>query len=168
MSQYRRKLKPLSSDFVVCFDHREEGRGKKPLKFPEFEMERVTLKTGDYSIKGYETKVALEHKSGIAELYKDLVVSYRPTFTRFLQRLSDIRIKTIIVEQELTSVAVAKTVQQLRYSSNGMSRLTEATAWHWISKIQAEYGVPIVFCDKQAAVKLATEWMRHAYQQVRR
>lgn len=165
---YRRKLKPISSDFTVVYDHREEGNGKKPWVLPDIKMERTTLKTGDYSIVGYESKVALEHKSGIPELYKDLVVSYRPTFERFLQRMSDMQYKAIIVEEELTAARVRKVVRQLQYSSNGRSCLTEETAWFWIGKIQAVYGVPIVFCGKHCVKPLAVQWLRQTYQQVRR
>ncbi len=168
---YRKKLKPISTDFVVCFDHREEGRGKVPWRWlaDEFSgMERVTLKTGDYSVKGFESKIALEHKSGIAELYQDLVVSYRPTFTRFLTRLSQIQCRTIIVEEPLTKAAVKKVVTKLQYSSNGRSRLTEATMWFWLSRITTEFNIPIVFCDKACVRPVATEWLKAAYQQVRR
>ena len=167
-ASYRKKLKPISTDFVVCFDHREAGLGKKPWVLPGFEMERVTLKTGDYSIRGYESKVALEHKSSIRELYCDLVVSYRPTFTRFLQRLSQIQCRAIIVEEPLTQAAVRKVVTSLQYSSKGRSCLTEATCWHWLAKIQTEYKIPIVFCGKHCVKPLAIEFLVQSFQQVRR
>ena len=175
---YRKRLKPISSDFTVVVDHRELGRGKVPWRWLEDEFDvrwkdpvtgkGVALKTGDYSIVGYEKKVALEHKSGLAELYQDLVVSYRPTFTRFLTRLAAIQCRTIIVQEPLTSAAVKKVVTKLEYSSRGRSRLTEATMWFWLSRITTEFGIPVVFCDKACVQPIARNWLVAAYQQVRR
>ena len=177
-ASYRKKLKPISKDFIVVPDHRESGNGKVPWRWLDKEFtvqwkdpktgKGMHLKTGDYSILNYEKKIALEHKSGIMELYQDLVVSYRPTFVKFLTRLSQIQCRTIIVEESLTHAAVKKVVQKLQYSSDGRSRLTEETMWFWLARITTEFNIPIVFCDKGCVRPIATEWLMQSYQQVRR
>ena len=177
MTPSRKKLRPLSADFTIVPDHRESGKGKVPWMWLEryFEVQWIDpatdkksyLKIGDYSIKGYENKIALEHKSGIKELYTDLVNSYRPTFKRFLSRLSEMQVRAIIVEEPLTLAGVRKVVRQLSHNSDGRSKLTEETAWHWIARIQTEYDVPILFCDSGCVEMIVKNWLMMAYQQVR-
>lgn len=177
MPGYRRAIKPATNKFTIVPDHRESGNGKIPwtwleLDFPVQWINPATskkwcLKTGDYSILDYQDKVALEHKSGIKELFTDLVVGYRPTFKRFLMRMSEMQVKAILVEEPLTAERVSKVVKKLQYDSKGRSKLTDATLWYWVAAIQVEYGIPIIFCDGQAVKRIAVEWLQQAFQQVR-
>lgn len=58
--------------------------------------ERRTLKSGDYSLAGYETRVAVERKS-LADLFGTLGQG-RDRFERELERLSEFEFATVMIE----------------------------------------------------------------------
>jgi len=108
-----------------------------------YEMKRIHLKVGDYTFAGYENKVAIEKKSGLDELLRDLTAKYRETFKRFLARLSDVPIRAIVIEDDLSRVAAA--IKTLRQKSNDKFRLTETTVYYWVAQITLAYKIPIIF-----------------------
>lgn len=167
---YTRKLKPLTSDFVVVMCQREEGRGKRPWGWLKntFEMEMSQLQTGDYTIKGYEKRVALEKKHGIDEMLSWLTAGSRVKALAELKRMQSFEVKAIVVEEPLTMDRVEKWIRNFKYQSRGRSKLTATTVWHWTSQIMVTYQVPIIYCDREATKELVPLWLMHAFQQVRR
>lgn len=151
---------------IVLFDHREEGEGKKPFDLP-WPMRRATLRTGDYTFKGCEKLVAIERKSGIMEMLKDLTVNYRQTFERFLQRLSNYSTKIIIVQEPLSIQTVQTNVDALQDHSQGKSRLTANTIWYWTAKISLYYGIPIIYTDSKTLIRRAFEAAWQQTQEIR-
>ena len=67
------KAKKIPKQFTVLMDDREKKAWDLPYK-----VERKRLKTGDYTVKGFEDKIAIEKKSGLVELLNDLTAKYRP------------------------------------------------------------------------------------------
>lgn len=147
MTRYKKKPKPLSNDITIVYDTREQ----KPWLFlsKRWPMKRKHLKVGDYSVEGFEDKIAIEKKSGINELLSNLTGKERPRFERFLKRMSKYPIKAIIVEEPFTYSAVSTRVYILRKKSN--SRLTEFTVFFWVSKIITKYNIPVIFIDKRSS-----------------
>ncbi len=144
------KTKPMP---VLLYDDRE----RRPwlfLKQCGYKMQRTHLSVGDYTFVGYEKQVAVEKKSGLAELLGDLSASYRPTFKRFLDKLAAIPIKAIIVEDDLSNVA--KVISVLQKKSNGKSRLTATTVYYWIAKITLEYRIPVIFTGRDISTQIHT------------
>lgn len=81
----------MHSELVIAIDSRE----KRPYKFESL-SKVVSLKTGDYSIVGFENIIAIERKSKA-----DLFMSFgknRERFERECKRLSEIRYAGIVVE----------------------------------------------------------------------
>lgn len=79
-------------DFIAICDTREQ----RPLCLHPLNVERGTLATGDYSIKGLEREVAIERKS-----LEDLIMCVgveRERFDRECQRLLAYPVKAIVVE----------------------------------------------------------------------
>jgi hypothetical protein len=149
MTKYIKPIK-INPNFTIVYDHREVGRGKRPWTFLEQHygaMKKKHLRTGDYSILGCESRFGLERKSGILELLADLNGRYRPTFKRFLKRLSSFDHKYIVVEEPLTHSKVQHCVQLLKTNSRGRSQLTENTVYWWIGEIGLTYNIPIIFTD---------------------
>jgi len=70
------------SDLVIVQDTRE----KKPLNFTNVKVVVAGLKTGDYSIQGYEDKFCIEHKS-IKDLIGTCDHKNRERFGRELARM---------------------------------------------------------------------------------
>ena len=127
-------------------------------------MEREHLKTGDYTFKGFEKIVAIEKKSGLIELLNDLANGYRPTFERFLKRLSEYPVKVIVVEDTLSELSISRALTHIRRKSGGRARLTSRSIYYWTADIAAKYGIPIVFVGKRAKMDLLPEIFRAAFE----
>lgn len=79
--------------FVIVVDTREQ----LPFPFPDgVETVRGTLRSGDYSVKGLEDKVAVERKS-LTDLYGS-VTRGRERFEREIQRLSELEYAMVVIE----------------------------------------------------------------------
>lgn len=82
---------------IVVIDTREQlpwtfaGLSSDPV-----EVKTGTLRSGDYSVEGFEQRLAIERKS-LADLYGTLT-SGRERFVRELERLSDLDWAAVIVE----------------------------------------------------------------------
>jgi len=153
------KPKKIPKSFIILCDDRE----KKPWDLP-YKVERKRLKTGDYTIKGFEDRVAIEKKSGLIELLNDLANDYRPTFERFLKRLSEYPVKVIVVEDTLSELSVSRALTHIRKKSRGKARLTSRTIYYWVADISAKYGIPIVFVGKRAKLDLLPEVFRACFE----
>lgn len=105
----RQRIRPVTPDGLfrgtVVIDTREQqpyhftglyadaADGGKPLTVP---VVRGTLASGDYSLAGHETAVAVERKS-LADLFGTLAGG-RDRFVRELERLAAYRFAAVIVE----------------------------------------------------------------------
>lgn len=158
--RYIKKPKPESTSFTVLYDKQE----KQPwsLSFP---MKRVHLSVGDYTIKGFEEIIAIEKKSGLAELYTDLAVGYRPTFKRFLRKLSRYSVKIIVVQDSLNIGTLKRCLTELNRKSKGKIQMTEETLYYWVSEITLKYGIPILFVDSAILSPTLTRLFEAAYRQ---
>lgn len=90
-----REQRGFSFDGLRC----DVADGGGPLTVPTV---RGTLKSGDYSLKGYETRVACERKS-IEDLYGTLGKG-RERFERELVRLSTYSFAAVVVEADWRAV----------------------------------------------------------------
>lgn len=82
---------------VVIIDTREQ----RPWSFPpDVKIEVGTLKTGDYALKGDESKFAIERKSG--DDFLGTISTGWPRFCRELKRMdtAQFRAKVVIVETD--------------------------------------------------------------------
>jgi ERCC4-type nuclease len=140
--RYKRKPK-LKTNIVVVYDDRE----KHPWQFlsKRWPMKKKRLKVGDYSVSGYEDKIAIEKKSGFNELFSNLTGKERARFERFLLRLSAYPLKCIVVEQPFTNSILTRISAILQKRTP--TRLTPRTIHYWTSKIVA-LGIPILYVDK--------------------
>lgn len=107
---------PIICPFTVIVDTREQS----PYQFRTFKadakhktnsgitrslyipVETSTLKTADYSIKGFESEIAIERKS-LTDLFGTLG-SGRERFERELQRLSEFRVAHIVIEADWKAI----------------------------------------------------------------
>ncbi len=86
-------------NFVILSDTREN----LPYTFKGYncEVKRAGLKTGDYSIEGYENEICIERKSK-ADLYSSLGKG-RERFEREFERMSKTEYKALVIEASLSS-----------------------------------------------------------------
>lgn len=107
----RSRSATVSFPLAVIVDQREKlpysfaglrtdaRQGRRPLGIA---VEVAYLKTGDYSLAGYEDRLAVERKS-LKDLY-GTVGGHRDRFERELSRLNEMECATVIVEAELSEI----------------------------------------------------------------
>ena len=145
--RYKKKPKPVpASSPVILYDDREKNHWVLP-----WEMKKKRLKVGDYTFEGYEDKVAIEKKSGIAELFKNLTAKERPRFVRMLKKLSKYEYKCIIVEDAITDIHL---VYHTMKKKAPKMELTPNTIFYWIGRITFDYKIPIIFSGNRALIDM--------------
>ena len=117
---------------------------------------RRALPTGDYSIEGMETSVAVERKS-LAD-FVSTVIHNRPRFYRELSRFSGYLAPAVVVEGNLMDVLGG------RYRSAGHPNALLGT----IAAITVDFGVPVFFCsNRHAAARFVEAYLIRIYERVR-
>jgi len=153
------KKKKIPNQFTVLMDDREKKGWDLPYK-----VERKRLKTGDYTVKGFEDVIAIEKKSGLVELLNDLTTKYRPTFERFLERFSKYPVKVIVVEDTLSELSISRALVHIKKKSGGRARLTSKSIHYWVAEISGKYGIPIVFVSKGVKRDLLPQVFRACFE----
>jgi len=125
-----------------------------------FEGERVAvvrraLPAGDYSLEGFEDRVAVERKS-LAD-FVTTVIRSRDRFRRELKRLQVYDAACIVVEADLASILAGR----YRAGVHPSAVLGAAVS------IVIDYGVPVFFCsDRQAACVFTETYLLRFYRKV--
>lgn len=122
------------SDLVMVIDTREQ----LPLELKPFKTIRGTLKTGDYSVIGYEDKISIERKT-----LQDMIGCCghgRERFTREMHRMQELEATAIVIEGNWASVDLNQyrgqmTPKQIRGAILGFSLFAKC-AVHWADNRQ--------------------------------
>ena len=137
---------------TIIIDTREQT----PWEWDDIPTEVSTLKTGDYSIKGFENEISIERKKTI-ELYT-VTGRDRERFVRELERLSTFDYAAIIIEGTLKE---ACTDGETRGSSvSPLAVVASLASW------SVRFGITVWFADNRgSAQKLAQilleKWYKH-------
>ena len=132
---------------IVC-DSREQA----PFRFEGLPvvLEAGTLEAGDYSLHGFERRVAVERKS-----LPDLVACLsgeRERFARELARLRGFDAAAVVVEQPQSVLRLG----QYR------STMSAVSAWQSCLALAMRYRVPFWFCDSRTDAEQVTfDILRH-------
>ena len=140
--------------FVIAVDDREtlpyyfkEIKSDKVDKQKIFiaRTERKRLKTGDYSIVGYEDRISIERKSW-SDLYGTLG-QRREQFRQEIQRLSYLNYAAVVVETDfLTACTKAPEHSKL------LPKVVYRTCLSW----QMSSHVPWIFCNDRRFAEITT------------
>ena len=134
-------------DFRIVIDSREQ----QPYTFA-CEVVKARLDAGDYSVVGFEQRVAVERKS-----LRDFVGTVIHDFDRFareLQRLSAMEAACIVVEADLTAVLCGQHAEALR--AVAPQSLLGASTY-----IGVKYRVPVYWCgSRPGAVRFTDAYLR--------
>jgi len=123
--------------------------------FPIFENRH--LKTGDYSIAGYEDILCLERKRTTGEIAAN---STEQRFIRELERMTLFKYKFMLLEFTMDDV--------LRFPNNStiprkrwpQLKVTSEFIFKFLMEASVHYGVNIMFCgDRENAIAAATKIM---------
>ena len=126
------------TDFDIVVDSREQ------LPFwPN--LERKGLKTGDYSIKGYENRIAIERKS-LADLAGTLGKGHA-RFRKELERAKNLDYFAVVVEGSRTALERKEWYQSFRCKMHGyvLAKIVDT--------LDVKYGVHFIFCNGREEAK---------------
>lgn len=121
--------------FTIVIDTREQ----RPYPFTGLATQVGTLATGDYSILGYEDKIAVERK-GKEDAWA-CVAGERERFERCLERLAGLHRAAIVIECDLRDFSVRPSYIQ---------RVTPATAVGSFISWSVKYQIQLFWCDTRA------------------
>lgn len=126
-------MKQPKENMTILVDSREQ----KPLSFT-FPSMRATLPTGDYSIQGYENRVAVERKE-VNDLVSCLKGENRARFERELVRGQSLEFFCLVAECSLEDLA------QHRYRS----KMEPKSVIQSLFAFSVRYRLPIFFCHNR-------------------
>ena len=144
----RSKHKP-----TVVVDKREQ----RPYFFDpdSVSVQLGTLSEGDYTILGFEERIAIERKS--LEDFVGSVVRERDRFKRELERLRTYELACVVVEADLRDVIRGS----YRSRAHPNSIFASALA------IYTDYGIPVFFCsDREIAARFVMGLLLRFHQRV--
>ena len=113
---------------------------------------RGTLKTGDYSLAGFEDQVAIERKS-LDDLVQTMIRD-RERFERELERLRPYRFKCIIIEADLRAV----------YHRDYRSTALPQSIVGLVLRCMMDYNIPVFFAATRGiAQDVAISFLKRAW-----
>ena len=113
--------------------------------FPDVEVERGTLATGDYSLAGFESVIACERKE-LNDVIACLQNGNRERFEKELCRARAFERFYVVIEGTLADVLGG------RYRS----KMTPKAVIASIAAFTNRYGVPFLFCGGRGAAEMMT------------
>lgn len=157
-------------DFEVLQDQREnypwsfEIEEKEQGKFTCTGTTVKQLKTGDYTIKGFEHKLSIEKKSGIYEIANNfLTKKTRERFIREMERMKDIDYKYILIEGNIDKDKLKLGIPKSKYGPP-MSVVVK-----WLMQISIKYNVHVMFvgdCGPKIARYIMEEFLKNEFAEV--
>jgi ERCC4-type nuclease len=130
-----------------------DTREQTALEFADHATERVTLATGDYSVRvgdtDYRDRIAIERKS-----HADFWACCATERARFEQCLSR------LARMERAAIVVECTLAQLCERPYGVHRVTPATAVGSMISWSVRYNLPVFLADNpQYAARVVVRWL---------
>lgn len=141
--------------FIVIRDTREKV-GWWDFSFAPDCIEQVvqTVKTGDYTIKGYEDKIAIERKRTTGELAINLGAKWA-TFQKEMERIENYEHRYIICEFTIGDVLSFPASSNIPRKSWASLRMNGKFMLKRLQGIEDKYGVKVVFCDDKVGAEQA-------------
>jgi DNA excision repair protein ERCC-4 len=125
----------------VIIDEREK------LEYPFPNSIKLRLKTGDYSIEGYEQEITVERKS--LEDYIKSLTSERNRFKAEWKRLQDFEFKAVVVEGSLEEIEKLDNFENILGST---------------ASLIIDYKIPVIFAStRQLAFKITERLLELFY-----
>jgi len=124
-------------DFTIIIDTREQ----RPYLFKGYPIFQQALPAGDYSIRGFETFIAIERKQA-EEVYLNFGHG-RERFMRECEKLSSYERKAIIIENDFERLVNPPDYTRAKYKM----KLKRSHIMGSLAKLIGEYGIPVIFAS---------------------
>lgn len=139
----------------------QDTREKKPWSFEFFGVEQIreTVKTGDYTIVGYENQITVDRKQSIGELYQNLFKDYT-RFKKEMERMECME-SYVLCEFPYSDILNFPDGMPLVWCSKAKKKIPLKLHFgveHIIKKIETitdRYGVEFIYCDNRREAELA-------------
>ena len=131
---------------TILVDTREQDTYSfNPLKV---NIKRKSLKTGDYSLEGFEHLVSVERKN--PDDFVKTLIPPKKRFRKELQRLTEMPYSCIVVEANLEDILLGN------YQSNA----SPLSVFNMANSIIADWKIPIFYCsNRQIACRFTQEYL---------
>jgi DNA excision repair protein ERCC-4 len=140
--------------FTAIIDTREKLPYVLKIKDIEIPQRVGTLKTGDYSIEGFEDQVGIERKSVIDLL--GCVGKHRARFEREITRLEGMKVKALVVEGSWRLIENGNLMTRVHPNAAVGSLLS------WVSR-----GIPVLMLEnRERASEYVSRLLIHAYKRL--
>jgi len=139
------------NDYIIVVDTREQ----KPLWNEGKNVIRKTLKTGDYSIEGYEDKILIERKS-LIDLYGTLGKGHT-RFKKELERALELDYFAIVVDGSYSSC------YNKDFDGAYHSKMKGYVVTSILFTIHVKYKIPIFFTNGRTETKRVIKEIFNAY-----
>ena len=131
-----------------------DSREQKPYDFQKYpvEAETAALTAGDYSLAGFQDRIAVERKS-LNDLVGCLTGKNRERFERELMRARSYELFAVVVEANIQDVSDKK------YKSG----ITPHAVLQSITAFHIRYGIPFLFCGSRDGAEYMTYSLLQKY-----
>lgn len=134
----------------------EDSSEKIPWNFTIYSscagQERGNVETGDYTIKGLESQVALERKASTAELCLNLGVKYKNFLAEF-ERMQHYRFRYLVCEFPIENIYEFPKNSGIPPYKWKYLRMNGKFILSRITSLCETYGVEYYFCDNRSAAE---------------
>lgn len=144
-------------DITVIIDTREQ----QPWSFEHYAVAHKKLDTGDYSIEGMETKLAIERKKSVNEIANNVT---EKRFKDVLERLSSFEYAFILLEFNINSVLDYPVGSNLPKRMWDKVRISPAFLIKNILDWQIKHNINVIFCgSSDNATTIAQSIFKRVY-----
>lgn len=140
----------MEYSFTVLIDTQE----RKPWELSSASIlgtKYQKLKTGDYTIEGYEDLLCIERKASITELAININES---RFPKFLERMSKFKYKYIVLESNMEELINFPHQSNLPQSVLKKIRVNGKYLLKCLTRMEIKYGINIIYCNSRENAQL--------------
>lgn len=134
-----------------------DTREQEPLEFKDIEIKK--LEVGDYSIAGYESKIAIERKSAI-DIFGTLGKGHK-RFKKELERAKDYDYFGIYIEDSFENI-YNKTFKNAHFSS-----MQGYVIIAILNTLKIKYNIDVVFCNDRHNMKIQINELFKTYLKIK-
>lgn len=147
----------MMANFIIIRDTRE----KKGWDFSGEQVELQALKTGDYSIKGFEDQVCIERKKSVGELASNVT---QPRFEREIKRMAEIPHAFILLEFSMFDLDLYPSGTNLPRRVKKKIRIKGNFIKSVLSRYLIDYNIQTILCgDALQAEMMALSILKECY-----
>lgn len=136
-------------DFTIIIDTREQ----QPWVFNHYVTANKKLDTGDYSIEGLESLLAIERKKSVSEFANNITES---RFKDVIERLQNIKYSFLLLEFDLEDILIYPVGSNVPKRMWDKIKISPAFIMKHILELQINHNIKVIFCgDSDNAEKMA-------------